>query len=113
MVILYFVLSMEKEHKYYRPLPDGLTIKHSEIEGLGLFATKQFPIGTRFGISHIKNDFFPDGYIRTPLGGFYNNSENPNCESVEEGEYKYLVSLKEINEGDELTSTYRLYNPND
>ena len=24
----------------YRPLPDGLTIKNSPIEGLGLFATK-------------------------------------------------------------------------
>ena len=25
----------------YRPLPDELTIKHSPIEGLGLFATKE------------------------------------------------------------------------
>ena len=26
----------------YRPLPDGLTIKDSDVQGLGLFATKDF-----------------------------------------------------------------------
>ena len=26
----------------YRPLPDGLTIKESNVQGLGLFATKDF-----------------------------------------------------------------------
>ena len=27
----------------YRPLPDSLTVKNSEIHGLGLFATKDIP----------------------------------------------------------------------
>ena len=27
----------------YRPLPDGVTIKRSPIEGLGLYATEDIP----------------------------------------------------------------------
>ena len=30
----------------YRPLPDGVTIGESEIEGLGLIATKKIKAGT-------------------------------------------------------------------
>ena len=26
----------------YKPLPDGLTIKNSDVQGLGLFATQDF-----------------------------------------------------------------------
>ena len=26
----------------YKPLPDGLTIRESNVQGLGLFATKDF-----------------------------------------------------------------------
>lgn len=101
---------MEKENECYRPLPKGLTIKESGIDGLGIFATKKFPSGHNFGISHVKNSNFSNGYIRTPLGGFYNHSNNPNCKTVIDAEYRYLIAIKEINKGDELTSTYMLYN---
>lgn len=100
---------MSKE--YYRPLPEGLTIKRSEIEGLGLFATKAFPKGHDFGISHVQDEQFQDGYIRTPLGGFFNHSETPNCEVIEEGRYLKLVTLQNIEEGEELTAYYTLYQP--
>ena len=30
----------------YRPLPDGVTIKRSPIEGLGLYATQDIPANT-------------------------------------------------------------------
>lgn len=93
----------------YRPLPEGLTIKGSGIEGLGLFATKPFPKGHKFGITHVKDDRFSDGYIRTPLGGFYNHSESPNCESVVKDDYRYLVALEDIGPDTELTSKYKLY----
>ena len=67
----------------YRPLPDSLTVKNSEIHGLGLFPTKDIPKGTNLGIAHIKiphsDDVFGQGHCRTPLGGFYNHSNNPNC----------------------------------
>ena len=61
----------------YRPLPDGLTIKNSPIEGLGLFATKDIKANSFIGITHIRDEQFENKYIRTPLGGFYNHSNDP------------------------------------
>ena len=61
----------------YRPLPDGLTIKNSPIEGLGLFATKDIKKNTFIGITHVRDEQFENKYIRTPIGGFYNHSNEP------------------------------------
>ena len=61
----------------YRPLPDGLTIKNSPIEGLGLFANIDIKKNTFIGITHIRDEQFENKYIRTPLGGFYNHSNEP------------------------------------
>ena len=61
----------------YRPLPDGLTIKNSPIEGLGLFATKYIKANSFIGVTHIRDEQFENKYIRTPLGGFYNHSNEP------------------------------------
>ena len=98
--------------KHYRPLPEGLTIRESAIEGLGLFATKDFPAGHEFGVTHVADERFDDGYIRTPLGGFYNHSDEPNCEAQERNGMRYLVALRDIEAGEELTATYQLYTPN-
>ena len=61
----------------YRPLPDGLTIKNSPIEGLGLFTNVDIKQNTFIGITHIRDEQFENKYIRTPLGGFYNHSNKP------------------------------------
>ena len=61
----------------YRPLPDGLTIKHSPIEGLGLFTNIDIKKNTFIGFTHIRDEQFENKYIRTPLGGFYNHSNEP------------------------------------
>jgi len=61
----------------YRPLPEQLTIKNSPIEGLGLFAVKEIKANSFIGITHIRDEQFENKYIRTPLGGFYNHSNNP------------------------------------
>ena len=66
----------------YKPLPDGLTIKESNVQGLGLFATKDFESDVVLGIVHILNKNFPHGSIRTALGAFYNHSDDPNCKNV-------------------------------
>ena len=66
----------------YRPLPDELTIKHSPIEGLGLFATKEIKANTFIGITHIRDEQFENKYIRTPLGGFYNHSDSPTIQRL-------------------------------
>ncbi len=83
----------------YRPLPDCLTIKDSAIEGIGLFATKFIEKDYSFGISHYELN---DSYIRTPLGGFYNHSKNPNCIKVKVGNVYYLKTLKNIQTGKEI-----------
>ena len=97
----------------YRPLPAGLTIKASNIDGLGLFATEDIEPNTVLGIAHIQNANFPHGYIRTAIGAFYNHSDEPNC-VLQDGywqhmQVKYLVVNKPIKAGDELTATYSLY----
>ena len=61
----------------YRPLPDGLTIKNSPIEGLGLFTNVNIKKNTFIGVTHIRDEQFENKYIRTPLGGFYNHSDDP------------------------------------
>ena len=61
----------------YRPLPKQLTIKNSPIEGLGLFATEDIKSNSFIGVTHIRDEQFENKYIRTPLGGFYNHSNEP------------------------------------
>jgi hypothetical protein len=93
----------------YKPLPKFLTIKYSGIHGLGLFTLEDIPSDTVLGITHVKDERFEDGYIRTPLGGFYNHSSNPNCESIELSGLKKLRALCDIPAGHEITSKYNLY----
>ena len=120
----------------YRPLPDFLTVKNSMIDGLGLFATQSIEPNIYLGMTHIFNDNFEDNYIRTPLAGFYNHSDNPNIlsittdklldikagtvlsndeikllQTINANKYKYLITIKYINRGDELCSKYNLYTP--
>ncbi len=97
--------------KYYRPLPDCLTIKESEIEGLGLIAKNNIVKDTNLGISHVYHVDFDDNYIRTPLGGFINYSEDPNCKIYQTVSGYELHTTKNIKIGEELTLKYNLYNP--
>ena len=62
----------------YRPLPKQLTIKNSPIEGLGLYAVEDIKKNSFIGLTHIRDEQFENKYIRTPLGGFYNHSNEPN-----------------------------------
>jgi SET domain-containing protein len=101
-----------KNEKNYKPLPPYLAIGPSSIHGAGIFAMEDVPKGVIIGISHIYDPNFEHDYIRTPLGGFINHSETPNCELIEEdGDYNYkkIKTLKKIKEGKELTLKYSLY----
>jgi len=96
----------------YRPLPPYLTIRDSEINGLGLFATKTIKISTNLGLTHVFNPLFENNFIRTPLGGFFNHNQiNPNCKILQDGDYLFLVTIKDIQPNEELTAKYTLYNP--
>ena len=133
----------------YRPLPKQLTIKNSPIEGIGLFATEDIKSNSFIGVTHIRDEQFENKYIRTPLGGFYNNSNEPtvmrmvsdslptlnfgdlidpnaNTKKLKDGKndrenmfynlneksdakYMFLVSIRDIKAGEELTANYNLY----
>ena len=97
----------------YRPLPRKLYISNSIIEGNGLFTSSDLPKDTELGITHIKNDSgdFHSNFIRTPLGGFVNHSEKSNCTLYECGNYLKMKTNKPIQEGEELTLSYSLYEP--
>ena len=129
----------------YKPLPNGLIIKKSPIEALGLYATVGLKANTFIGLTHILDERFENNYLRTPLRGFYNHSENPNVQRIVtnvlpklkfgetapnpdekskvknvEGSrehlypnvyarYMFLISIKDIKEGEELSANYNLY----
>ena len=120
----------------YRPLPKNLTIKDSKIDGLGLFSKTKIQKNSFIGITHVKNIDFQDNYIRTPLGGLYNHSKTPNViklssdtlpkydfgQNIEKKiketpedknnnnlKYFYLVSLKDIEPGEEILAKYTFY----
>ena len=95
----------------YRPLPTYLTIKSSTIDGLGLFTADDIDANFRIGLTHIKDHRFENGYSRTPLGGFFNHSEIPNCKVVYEGDFIFIETIREIKAGEELTAKYTFYNP--
>ena len=73
----------------YDPLPPECVLKNSKIHGLGLFVIKNVPNNHDFGIGHIKDKEFKDGYIR----------------------FLRLFSIREIKAGEELTAFYTLYQP--
>jgi SET domain-containing protein len=102
----------------YKPLPKELRLGFSDIHDIGVFAKEKIPMATNFGMCHIQ---ISDTIVRTPLGGFINHSDNPNCEKVkltftnEEKQQSYnfskwnLVTIKDIKKGEELTLKYTFY----
>jgi len=99
----------------YKPLPESVTIKPSGIHDLGLFACQNINKATNLGTTHLKID---DTIIRTPLGGFINHSNTPNCEKIElhaNGQEPFrktwsLMATQDIKKGEEITLRYTFYN---
>jgi len=99
--------------KDYKPLPYGLVIADSGINGQGLFTTRKLVRGTHLGESHYRMD---GKLIRTPLGGFINHSNKPNCIKsqyrIRPHYDKWTITVTEdIEEGEELTLKYTMYDP--
>ena len=99
----------------YKPLPESVTIKESGINGLGLFAHQKINRATNLGTTHVK---IGDTILRTPLGGFINHSNTPNCEKIqlhadsqEPFKKKWdLITRQNIKKGEEITLRYTFYN---
>jgi SET domain-containing protein len=94
----------------YRPLPNSITIKESTIQGLGLFATEDIPANILIGKIHVPSEKEENGYFRTPLGGFGNHSDDPNCSKIlmEDGSW-WISTNQNIMAGEEICWTYSLY----
>lgn len=89
----------------YRPLPFGLYIGYSNIEGNGLFTRLRHDAGSIIGRSHrwVNNEL-----IREPLGAFINHSSIPNCNIVTspyDSNSYILICLREVY-NEEITVDY-------
>ena len=133
----------------YKPLPKQLTVKKSSIEGLGLYAVNDIKKNSFIGVTHVRDEQFENKYIRTPIGGFYNHSNEPNVirmvsdslpklkfgdhadpkkntreekdkkanldnafyhlQEKSDAKYMFLISIKDIKAGEEITANYNLY----
>ena len=104
----------------YKPLPDSLTIKTSKVNGLGLFAKEVISQATHLGMTHVE---IGETILRTPLGGFINHANDPNCIKVkllmtnyDDPKIKFnytkwnLVTIKDIKKDEEITLKYTFYN---
>ena len=93
----------------YQPLPDQLYIRRSAIDGMGLFAKEDIEGNVNLGLTHIVVD---GELIRTPLGGFVNHSDEPNCIKLKEGNRYNLITLRDIKVEEEITLKYTFYEIN-
>ena len=104
----------------YKPLPNNLTVRASAIHDMGIFAKEDIPEQTELGITHVELGKL---ILRTPLDGFLNHSDTPNCTksryfmtNTDDVKIKHdytrydLVALDDIDGGEELTTKYTFYN---
>ena len=103
----------------YKPLPENVELRASPIHGMGLFACKPISNQTILGMTHVKHKLFEHGWIRTPLGGFYNHAEQEancylfNTTLIDGTQTKALITKTNIPVDTELTCTYTLWNFNE
>ncbi len=90
----------------YQALPKELHIKDSPVAGQGLFAKKDIPRDTYLGMSHL---ILGEIIYRTPLGGFINHSDTPNCLKYFEDGFYFIKTMNSIKAGEELFLKYTFY----
>jgi len=107
----------------YKPLPKELRLGFSDIHDIGIFTKEKLKRDRQLGITHVK---VGQDLYRTPLGGFINHSDTPNCvktlslktTKIVDAEAphlhtkgpKYIVwdlsTTRDIEEGEEITLKY-------
>tara|TARA_B100001057_G_scaffold167385_1_gene168069 strand:+ start:10488 stop:10844 length:357 start_codon:yes stop_codon:yes gene_type:complete len=92
----------------YRPLPKEVTILNSLIDGLGLHATSYLNAGTVLGETHVLvHNRDRHEWVRTPLGGFINHSDDPNSYIATDKGDRILHVIRPVKAGEEITVFYR------
>ena len=76
-----------------------------------MFATQKIDKATVMAITHVTTieKEFSHYKIRTPLGGFINHSDDPNCQLMDIGNNTFIETTREIYKGDEITLKYTMY----
>ena len=77
----------------YQALPKELHVKDSPIAGQGIFAKEDIDAMMYIGVSHIIVD---DIIWRTPIGGFINHSDDPNCIKWCEDNIYYVKTIERL-----------------
>ena len=90
----------------YQALPKELHVKDSPIAGQGIFAKEDIDAMMYIGVSHIIID---DIIWRTPIGGFINHSDDPNCIKWRIDNIYHMKTIREIKKGEELFLKYTFY----
>jgi len=94
-----------KPYKIWESAETLWKLAPSSIHGQGVFAVVDLPAETNIGLLHT---ILPDGYDHTQLGHMYNHSGEPNCYNKRVGDQRFLVTIRPIKSGEELTGDYRL-----
>ena len=90
--------------------------KHASMTSPNKTTTHFIEDNMKLGLSHIVVN---GELIRTPLGGFVNHSDNPNCvkirgvlglKDVEQYNKYFLYTIRDIKAWEELTCKYTFYN---
>ena len=109
-------------------LPDSLVVNSSPIHGRGVFATTMLPANQRlieyvgekitkaeslrrceannFYIFDLDSEFDLDGNVEWNPARFINHSCTPNCEAIGDDDGIWIVSLRQIEPGEELFFNY-------
>lgn len=78
-----------------------IELKDSPIHGKGCFAVRDYDVGGVICPGRLNSN-------RTPAGRYINHSGRPNVMPVLEGDDIWVIALKSIRNGDELTVDYRV-----
>ena len=100
-------MSKDRFENTYRPLPDNVHLDYSPIDGMGIFAKYDLDAKIFIGITHIAPRKKDLPRQRTPLGGFINHSDTPNCFITTDAGDRTLYATRPIEEGEEITVYYR------
>ena len=119
---------------------DLIEVRRSNVHGMGVFARKPIPKGTRLieyvgeRVSHQEADnryeqkdandahtflFIVDSRTVIDAGvdgndaRFFNHACNPNCESVIEAKRVYIETIRDVAPGEELTYDYQIQREKD
>ena len=79
--------------------------KQSKVQGKGIFATKDLE-ANKVLFETLKKTSGALEWINLIPNCSYNHSAKPNCHSLTLGDYKYLVTLRKIENGEELLVDY-------